>query len=94
MSHIVGFLSSLNEMKSQHLLGQFQSQLAIEAAPRRCNRSGHDVPNDLSSNEVFICTRFADGNYNQLRGANGLAQQLLDAGSEMNIRAVADAAEH
>ena len=66
MPYIVGFLSTLVEADFRYLLQAFQDQLASEVAPWPCARSGPNLPGDLAANEVFVCTRWANGDYNQL----------------------------
>jgi hypothetical protein len=80
MPYIVGFLSTLDAAHFDYLRACFQSQLATEVSPRPCTRWGNNIPGDLTANEVFVCTRWANGDYTQLAGPAGMAQQLLDAG--------------
>jgi hypothetical protein len=82
MPNVVGFLNSLDEQNFSNLLQEFQDQLQHEVSPRPCNRSGPNVPNNLGANEVFVCTRWAQGDYTQL---NTLAQQLSNLTPTPNV---------
>ncbi len=67
----VGFLSTLTNKSTVtnkgfgHLLAAFEDQLSRELSSSWKLRTPSDdtVPKDLGANEVFICTRWTDGQY-------------------------------
>jgi putative ABC transport system substrate-binding protein len=69
----IGFLNTLSQVNGDHLLAAFAKGVKDGLnRPFAYIGAGHDVPN-LAANEVFICTRWADGNFDNL---SPLAKEL------------------
>jgi ABC-type uncharacterized transport system substrate-binding protein len=62
----IGFLNTLRQVNGQHLLDAFAKGVKdnLDKAFTYVG-AGHDVPT-LAANDVFICTRWADGDFDNL----------------------------